>query len=289
MAEQENKTNWIPTIVSIVIGVLFTIGATWYTIYTTKEEVKEAENERLTKVRENLVAIIEEHIVNKDSLNLNSFERLITNRSKEENLFIRPSIYGLLTQAEYNIESSKHLSFDKKKEYSNIISSLYTQVSIDTTIQFTNSKYQAEIKRILESFSLTKEKEGKQALTTLISQYETEMAEIQKAEIDEESIFDYLLKSPSRLLIILSAYITLMLFYFYFLRMKRRKKRMLEEIHHRRVIERERIQMEIGRLKDLLSREHIDKEERIHLEERLEMLFERLNMMEEKHYRQQGI
>jgi flagellar basal body-associated protein FliL len=83
MAREVNKTNWIPTIVSIVVGVLFTIGATWYTIYTTKEEVQEAENERLTKVKENLVAIIEEHIVNKDSLDLNSFERLITNRSKE--------------------------------------------------------------------------------------------------------------------------------------------------------------------------------------------------------------
>ena len=286
MADKENKTNWIPTIVSIVIGVLITIGATWYTIYTTKEEVQEAENERLTKVKENLVAIIEEHIVNKDSINLNSFERLITNRSKEENLFIRPSIYGLLTQAEYNIESSKHLSFEKKKEYSNIISSLYIQISADTTVNFKNSKYQAEIKRILEAFSQTKEKEGKQALSTLISQYESDVAEIQKAELDEESILDYLLKSPFRLIIILSAYITLMIFYVYYLRMRKRKKRMLKDILERRMIEKERIQMEIERLKELLSSEKFDKEERVHLEERLEMLFERLNMVEEKYYRQ---
>jgi DNA repair photolyase len=115
------------------------------------------------------------------------------------------------------------------------------------------------------------------------------MAEIQKAEIDEDSIFDYLLKSPSRLLIILAAYITLMVIYFYFLRMRRRKKRMLDDILQRRMMERERIQMEIQRLKELLNSERIEKEERGHLEERLEMLFERLTMIEEKYYRQHGL
>lgn len=288
MANQEKKTNWIPTIVSIVIGVLFTVGATWYTVYTTKEEVQKAENERLTKVKENLVAIIEEHIFNKNSLNLTSFERLITNRSKVENLFVRPSIYNLLTQAEYNIESSKHLSFEKKKEYSNIISSLYNQISSDTTIKFTNSKYQAEIYEILQSFSETKDKEGKQALSTLISQYETEIAKNQEAQLDEDSIFDYLLKSPSRLLFILSAYLIVMLTYFYFLRTRRRKRRVMEEYQKRRVIETERIQIEIQRIKDLLSSERINKEERHELEARLEMLFDKLNLnyLEEKYYRQ---
>jgi hypothetical protein len=43
-----------------------------------------------------LVSIIEEHIVNRDSIDLKGFNRLINNRTREENLYTRPTIYNLL-------------------------------------------------------------------------------------------------------------------------------------------------------------------------------------------------
>ena len=95
--EKENKsTNWVPTLISIMIGIIVTVGATWYTVESSRKEVEQAESERLSKVKENLVSIIEEHIVNRDSIDLKGFNRLINNRTREENLYTRPTIYNLL-------------------------------------------------------------------------------------------------------------------------------------------------------------------------------------------------
>lgn len=262
MKEENKKTNWIPTIVSIVIGVLITVGATWYTIYSSKEELVKAENERYTKVKENLVSIIEEHIVNKDSLNLNAFERLITNRIIVENLSTHITIFDLLTQAEYNIENSKHLSFDKKKEYSYIVSSLYTQLASDTTIRINNGRFPSEITRITNSFSETKENEGKQGLANLINQYETKIKDLEKDNVKKESFTKLLFESPSRLLIIMSTYLLIMGAYWYYLQNRRKRRR--REAYMRE---------EIQRIEELLRNSNLPQKEEEFLKEKLDMLY----------------
>lgn len=289
MEDKDKNSNWVPTLVSIVIGVAFTIGTAWYTIYSSKEELERADSEKLKNVKENLVAIIEEHIVNKDSLDLKSFERLVTNRVTEEKLKVRPTLYGLLTQAEFNIKNSRHLSFDKKKDYSSLISTLYLQISNDTTLNLKMDKHQADLALILKSFNETSESEGKKALINLINQYESELAELRTKEIDKESITDYIFKSPTRLILITGSYIAIIMAYFYFLKMRRRRRELLKKFEMRSKFESERMREEIERVKDLLSKESLSKEQRRHLEERLEMLMDRLmRNSKENYYRQHG-
>ncbi|MGJ8666315.1 MAG: hypothetical protein ACSHW7_08120 [Patiriisocius sp.] len=282
---KKKKSRWAPTIVSIIIGIIFTALATWYTIYTTKEEAQNAQRERLSKVKDNLVSIIEEHIVNKDSLDLISFERLIANRSKEENLLRKPNVYNLLSQAEYNIESSKHLSFEKKKEYSVIISSLYNSISTDTLINFSQSPYQTEISKIISSFSDTENVEGKKALSLLIESYENEVLDSQGDDLKKESFFQTLFKSPTKLIAIISIYIVAMFVYYYIMVLKRRRRKLKRDLSRRM----EQIKRERDRLSEKLSSEELSNEERQIIEKEIEFLYEEYMSMGKTYYRQQSI
>lgn len=280
MSEKETKTNWIPTIISIFIGVIVTIGATWYTVETSRQEAVQAETERLNKVKENLVSIIEEHIVNKDTIDLDGFGRLINNRAREENLFKRPPIYDLLTQAEYNIQSSKHLSFDKKLEYSKIISTLYRNIQTDTlAYNLIDNRFPEETLKIISYFNETNKPEGKKLLIDLTEKYEVEIENLQKAEIKKESIIDNLLRSPSKLIVILASYLIIITILFYSYRLRKRKLQFYKTQKERIYFEKEKIKSEIDHLFKLMDEEKLTKNDRKDIEERIDLLFSKLEVL----------
>lgn len=290
MSDKETrKTNWAPTIISIIIGIVVTVGATWYTVISSRQEVVQAETERLNKVKENLVSIIEEHIVNKDSIDLDGFNRLINNRTKEENLYKRPTIYDLLTQAEYNIQSSKHLSFDKKLEYSKIISTLYSNIQTDTLRNnLSNNRFPDETLKIISYFNETNKNEGKTLLINLTEKYEAEIQNLQKSEIKKESIVDNLLRTPSKLIMILSAYLIFIIAFWYYYRLIKRKRQFYEIQKERTYFEKEKIKSEIDHLINLMNKEKLTKDDRKDIEERIDLLFSKLESLD-KYYSQHGI
>jgi hypothetical protein len=290
MSEKETKgTNWAQTIISILIGILVTIGATWYTVVSSRQEVVQAETERLNNVKENLVSIIEEHIVNKDSIDLEGFNRLINNRTREEKLYKRPTIYDLLTQAEYNIQSSKHLSFDKKLEYSKIMSSLYGNIQTDSlNSNLSDNRFPEETLKIINYLNETNKSEGKKLLINLAEKYESEIQNLQKAEIKKETIIDNLLRSPSKFILILSIYLTFMIVFWYYYR-NRKRKRQLYELHKERTyFEKEKIKKEIEHLVKLMNDKKLTNDERKDMEDRIDLLFNKLEILD-KYYSQHRV
>jgi hypothetical protein len=287
--EKENKsTNWVPTLISIMIGIIVTVGATWYTVESSRKEVEQAESERLSKVKENLVSIIEEHIVNRDSIDLKGFNRLINNRTREENLYTRPTIYNLLTQAEYNIQSSKHLSFDKKLEYAKIISTLYDDFETDTISSLINNRFPDETLKVISFFNETDKIEGKTQLAILAENYEQEIKSLQKSELKKESIIDNILQSPSKLIIVISLYLLITIILWYYMKMRRRRMKHFEILKDKTYFERDKIKTEIEHLIDLMNKEKSPKAERKNIEERIDFLFEKLNSLD-KNYSQQHV
>jgi hypothetical protein len=286
---KKNKTNWGPTIISIIIGILVALGTTWYTVYTNKQEAREAENERFRKVQENLVSIIEEHIVNKDSLDIDGFNRIINNRTREESLYKRPSTYNLITQAEYNIQSSKHLSFDKKLEYSIIISTLYDFIKSDTIINLSNNRFSEETSIILKTINQSNDNDGKQALSSLIEKYEDEIESLKEVQIKDDFSFEYLLKSPSKLILITLGYLLITFITLYYWRLKRKHRITYERFRERSKYEEEKLRLEIEKVSEMLNDKKIGKDDRKFLEERLEHLFNRMNDLDTKYYSQHRI
>ena len=38
-SKENKKTNWVPTVISIIVGIIVTFGATWYTVEISRQEV----------------------------------------------------------------------------------------------------------------------------------------------------------------------------------------------------------------------------------------------------------
>lgn len=270
------KNSWLQTTISIIIGVVFTIGTTWYTIYINKEEAERSELERFNKVKENLVSIIEEHIVNKDSIDFISLNRIINNRIKEENLYKKPEIIDLLSLAEYNIQNSRHLSFDKKIEYSRILSKQFRNIKIDTTLLLDKVRFPEEIKNLNENLNNINSSNGKETLIKLINKYENEITDLQEKKIKKESLADYFFKSPTRIIIMFTVYAGIMLFYFYYVRLRRRKRLLYEHRYEIYELEAQKIREEIDYLISKANDVKTSDKERFQLNERIDYLFDKL-------------
>lgn len=270
------KNSWLQTTISIIIGVVFTIGTTWYTIYINKEEAERSELERYNKVKENLVSIIEEHIVNKDSIDFISLNRIINNRIKEENLYKKPEIIDLLSLAEYNIQNSRHLSFDKKIEYSRILSKQFRNIKIDTTLLLDKVRFPEEIKNLNENLNNINSSNGKETLIKLINKYENEITDLQEKKIKKESLADYFFKSPTRIIIMFAVYAGIMLFYLYYVRLRRRKRLLYEHRYEIYELEAQKIREEIDYLISKANDEKTSDKERFQLNERIDYLFDKL-------------
>lgn len=280
--DSPKKGSWFQTVISIVIGIIVTILTTWYTIYINKEEAERSELERFHKVQENLVSIIEEHIVNKDSIDFISLNRIINNRSLEENLFKKPDIQELLSTAEYNIVNSKHLSFEKKIEYSRILSKQYKNIKHDSLTNLKTIKYSDDYKLLVESINGYNSKDTKEKLDILISKYENDLKETQKINQGKlkDNFTDYLFKSPKTLIIFLCVYITLFFIYYIYRKNKRRKdiiyKTRLEVSEYETRI----IKDEIERIISMLEKDDLSDKQRLMLNKELDTLFEKLNKLE---------
>lgn len=73
--KENNSSSWTQAIVTLVIGILVTIGTTYYTIYEGNKQAVQAEQERFIKVKDNIVSIVEEHIVNQKKNRLKQFAK----------------------------------------------------------------------------------------------------------------------------------------------------------------------------------------------------------------------
>ncbi len=232
LQKKQNKKNWLTTLIAIVIWGGITLLTSWYAITSSKQDLAQAEYTRLHRAKEHLVAIIEEHIVNKDTLDLEGFNRLINNRIREDKLYKKLTVYDLLTQAEYNIQSSKHLSFDKKLEYSDAIATLYKTLDSDSLgINLSETRFPVEIEGIVSAFHPMNKDTGTLAITTLIQRYENNILNLQKIQLEDEFIVDKVLQSPTKLIVIVSAYFVFMVAFIYYIKLLNRRRNNLTVAH----------------------------------------------------------
>lgn len=270
----KKRVNWVPTVISIFIGALITVGATWFTIYKARQAEDNAEVERISKIKENVTSIIEEHIVNRDTLNLISLDRLIHITCSEENIKNRPSLYNLLSLSEYNIQISNHLSFEKKHEYSLVIQSLFEKLANDSVSITGKSQYTEIVNEISKSLNESKKLQGKQSLLLLVEKYESDITKLE-SEIAEEKInMNILTESPYIIFLSVTIYLSIMLVFYIFYRGRKRKKQILFARDRAILREKESVRKEIDYLMSKLNSKKLTDEERKRVKEQLNRLMD---------------
>jgi len=286
--DRKPKSNWLPTIVSILIGALITIIATWYTIYKGEQDTLKADNERYKKVKENIVSIVEEHIVNNRSIDFYCVKRLIDIQVKEENLKHIPNVADILAQAEYNILNSKHLDFKKKDEFKKVISNFYIRSISDSVLNYNKYKFPNEIKSILKAIENNQNNIAQKEFIALLEKYQTLIDKVAQSneQAKEKKFINYLFDNPALLMITLTSYILILLLYYFLRKRKLQDKQRL--MQKRRFVEYERRKLieEIEFINKRLEHgEKLNDKEKSILKERLNSLIHRIEELE-NNYRQ---
>ncbi len=282
----DNNSNgsWTQTIVALVIGAILTLGTTYYTIYEGNKQAVQAENERYIKVKDNIVSIVEEHIVNQKKVDLYSIQRIIDIRIKEENVKIPLSVSDIISQAEYNILNSRHLDIGKKEEYEKAINEIHKGFLADSTFDFSKYKEADLMKSIRSEINKANSQEAAKLLLVLVDKYETSLKEAENLKTKKDkNDFEFLFDKPSLLIMVIAVYGVLASAFLSFYRIRLRRKK--EEIEIRKMMyhEREKLESEINRIISILnSNEKLDDIERIRFKENLIMLQERLEYLRHK-------
>lgn len=284
--KKENTSNgsWTQTIVALVIGAILTLGTTYYTIYEGNKQAVEAESERYIKVKDNIVSIVEEHIVNQKKVDLFSIQRIIDIRIKEEKVTIPISVSDIISQAEYNILNSRHLDIRKKEEYEKAINEIHKSFLADSTFDFSKYKEADLIKSIRLEINKANSQEAAKLLLVLVDKYEASLKENEgvKTKVDKNA-FEFLFDKPSLLLMVVAVYGVFATAFLSFYRKRLRRRR--EEIEIKKMVyyEREKLENEIQRIISILnSNQELSDDERIRFKEHLIMLQEKIEYLRHK-------
>ena len=131
-SKEENKTqgkrNWLATTISTLIGVIAAVFLTWYQISLNEEQTLEAEKERSKSVKNELVQIVEEHVINQRPLDISRLSRLVDFRSRQENLLSTPSVSEIIESSEFNILKSQYLEFESKQQFKKVFDGIYSEL-----------------------------------------------------------------------------------------------------------------------------------------------------------------
>lgn len=133
----QKKRGWIVPTLTTLIGVAVSLLVAWYQIALSEEQALQAEIERSKSVKNELIQIVEEHVINKKSLDVSRLARLSEFRAKQERLLLVPSVSEIVEGAEFNILKSQYLEFEKKELFKEIFNSIYSELSVSSKINYT--------------------------------------------------------------------------------------------------------------------------------------------------------
>lgn len=97
---EPRKKKWVIPVLTTLIGVLATIVVALYQLKIGEEQALQAALERERSVIENVVKIVEEHIINNNSVDISRLARLIDLRTREEKLQNKISVLQIIQKAE---------------------------------------------------------------------------------------------------------------------------------------------------------------------------------------------
>ena len=137
--------DWFGYILTAVMGILVTVAATWYQLYSSERQATAAELERSRAVRQSVIAIIEEQSLNGKKLEAERINRLIDQRRREQNVSIALSTADVVQQAEFNIASSTYLSVERKEQIKPIFDAFYADLASRSFTVFGPATQNAEL------------------------------------------------------------------------------------------------------------------------------------------------
>lgn len=224
------KRGWVVPTITTLIGVAVSLLVAWYQIALSEEQALQAEIERSKAVKNELIQIVEEHVINKKPLDVSRLARLSEFRAKQERLLLVPSVSEIVEGAEFNILKSQYLEFEKKELFKEIFNSIYAELSISSRINYTGI-FENSVNDLYSSIQSGNVNEASSKLNKLLSDFNTKIEELnaEKAIREKKSIEELLkiiLEKPEIMIIAIAIYA----FALYSVMLMRRRARRRKQI-----------------------------------------------------------
>jgi len=175
------KRDWFGYILTAIVGLLITLGATWWQTYSAETQASAAEYERLYSVRNSIVSIVEERVLNNLEIDPVVINRLIEQRRREQKVSISLNISDVVDQAEFNIASSKYLPLEKKEEIKNTFKKFHFELSNQNFEDFKEDVFQYDLlNNIASNIKSGNSIEALNGLKRLSLNYNQQIEEINK-------------------------------------------------------------------------------------------------------------
>ncbi|MFA0185086.1 hypothetical protein AB4584_21035 [Vibrio splendidus] len=226
--KQSKKKSWLVPTVTTLIGVAVSLAIAWYQINLSNEQALQAENERAKSVMNELTLIVEEHVINQNTVDISRLARLSELRAKQEKLLFVPSVSEIIETAEYNILKSQYLDFEKKETYKEVFDSMYSKMYGSPLAEY-NGIFGNSLNELYSSIQQGSTSESLEKLSKLATDVNAQLDEIKtitsmKSRNTFEELAKVIIDKPQFFIAVMTVYA----FVLYLFMMIRRKRRMRE-------------------------------------------------------------
>jgi len=252
VAEKADKVRkerkWVVPVVTTVIGIVVTLLVAWYQSGQNEEQAKAAEVERRKAVHQNLVLIVEDHIINEKTIDLSRLARLSDLRTREEKLSKAISILGIIEKAEFNIINSQYLDFTQKDKFKKSFDQIYSELSVYKGFDY-NGQHSNLVKDLMESLQNGNNEDQKTKLARVLDAFNQDLISLEVKSQKPKSI-SVVLNSLTSKLPLLAGVMAIVAFLMTFFerelrkRLERRRYMRLKEVE----LEREILRREVEEL-----------------------------------------
>lgn len=218
-----------------ILTLLVTIGAAWYTVNRSEKQAILAETERARSVRNDLVSIVEEHIITQTPLDCVALMRLIEFKSREEKLVTKITARNLVEQAEYNILSSRYLDVKQKETFRFFINQLYRDLIPADYSPFKDIPHAALLNKLALNIQERKKTESLELLNEYVHVVNSELILAEKKSVGNNSFLEITFKSPLFYTIIILYLLTTIFIYWRIVRYRTRRRYLAAQLRKKKL------------------------------------------------------
>jgi hypothetical protein len=193
---KQKSRPWKAIMVTTLITIAVTIAAAWFTISRSERQAILAEAERVRNVKNNLVSIIEEHVINQKPVDYIRLIRLIELKSCEEKLTTRITARNLIEQAEYNILNSRYLDFKQKENYEAIFDQWYKEMIPAGYSPFEEIPHADVLNKLAQDIQEGNIEGSLKLLNQYVENMSVELAQLKGKTMIGESLIESLFRRP---------------------------------------------------------------------------------------------
>jgi hypothetical protein len=205
-----DRKGWKTPVLTTLAGILVSILVAWYQISRSEEQAMQAQIERSKSVKNELVRVVEEHIINEKPLDISSLARLAEFRASREGLLAVPTVSEIVQSAEFNILTSQYLEFERKEKFKSYFNQIYATLAIPASLNY-DGPFENTVNDIYASIQNGNVSEVASKVNVLVTNFEARLKDLEaqhkiKSRTNIEDLVKELIEDPTLIVMTLVLY-----------------------------------------------------------------------------------